>query len=347
MHKVLGTALVLLFAASPSSTNYILRNYDWGSGGTSSSSSSNYRLNGTSGTQNGSLQSSTNYSVPSGVQNVQNAAVPTAPTVSNPSNYYDRLKVTLNVGSAPSDTKYLIAVSSDNFVTTYYVQTDNSIGTGLSLTNYQTYTAWGSGSGFTMLGLLPSTTYKVKVKALQGNFTGSDYGPIATASTVAPSLSLSLTTTLTSTPPFSVDFASLTAGSVVNGGADAIIGITSNAVNGGNVYVQSADAGLKSNLTGTTINSASTDLTSASSGYGAQVTSSGQVSGGPLSSIAPFNGSSNNVGALSTALQTILSTSGPITTGSATIRLMAKADAITPSANDYSDTLTFVAAMNY
>ncbi len=338
---------MLLFAASPSSTNYILRNYDWGSGGTGSSSSSNYKLNGVSGTQTGNLQSSTNYAMPSGEQNVQNAAVPASPTVSNPSSYYDRLKVVLNVGTAPSDTKYLIAVSSDNFVTTYYVQTDNSIGTGVSLTNYQTYTAWGGASGFTMLGLLPSTTYQVKVKALQGQFTGSAYGPTGSAATVAPSLSLSLTTTLTSTPPFSVNFASLTAGSVVNGGADALLDITSNAVNGGSIYVQSVNAGLSSSSTGTTISSASGDLSSAASGYGAQVTSTSQAAGGPLTSQNPYNGAGNNVGALANTLQTLLSTSGPVTTGSATVRLMAKADAITPSATDYSDTLTFVAAMNY
>lgn len=347
MHKLVGTALVFLFAASPSSSNYILRNYEWGSGGTGGSSSSNYKLNGVSGSQTGNLQTSTNYSDPSGVQSVQNAAVPAAPTVSNPSNYYDRLSVTLNVGTSPSDTKYLIAVSSDNFATTYYVQTDNSIGTGVSISNYQTYTAWGGASGFTMLGLLPSTTYQVKVKALQGNFTGSNYGPTVSAATVAPSLTLSLTTTLTSTPPFSVNFASLTAGIVVTGGADAIIDITSNAVSGGNVYVRSTNAGLTSSLTGTTISSASTDLTGASSGYGARVSSTSQVSGGPLTSLSPFNGAGNNVGALTASLQKLLSTGGPVTTGSATIKLMAKVDAITPSANDYSDTLTFVAAMNY
>lgn len=347
MHRVLGTALVFLFATAPSSTNYILRNYDWGSGGTSSSSSTNYKLNGVSGTQNGSAQSSATYGQVSGEQNVQNAAVPAAPTVTNPSNYYDRLKVVLNPGTVPSDTKYLIAVSSDGFATTNYVQTDDSIGSTVSASNYQTYSAWGGASGFTMLGLLPSTSYQVKIKALQGNFTGSPYGPIATAATVAPSLTLSLTTTLTATPPFSVNFASLAAGNVFNGDADAILGITSNAVNGGSVYIQSANAGLKSTLTGTTINSATTDLTTASSGYGSQVTSTSQASGGPFTSQTPFNGTSNNVGALTNNLQIILTTAGPITTGSATVRLMAKADAITPSATDYGDTLTFIAAMSY
>lgn len=339
--------MVFLFAASPSSTNYILRNYDLGSGGTGSSSSTSYKLNGVSGSQSGSLQTSTNYDQSSGHQNVQNAAVPAAPTVSNPSSYYDRLKVVLNVGTDPTDTKYLIAVSSDNFVTSYYVQTDNSISTNVSLTNYQTYTAWGSASGFTMLGLLPSTTYQVKVKALQGNFSGSAFGPTGSAATVAPSLTLSLTTTLTASPPFSVNFTSLTAGSVVNGDADAILGITSNAVNGGNIYLESTNAGLHSNAAGTTVNSATANLTSASSGYGAQVTTATQSSGGPLTSQSPYNGSSNNVGGLTNSLQMLLSTGGPITTGSATIRLMAKVDAITPSASDYSDTLTFVAAMNY
>jgi hypothetical protein len=348
MHTVLGlaTSLVLLFAASPSSTNYTLKTYDIGSGGTTSTST-NYGLQAGTGNQSGAIGSSTNYTAQGDGRGVANAAVPPAPALTNPSNYYDRLKLVLATGSNPSDTKYLIAVSTDNFATTKYVQTDNSLGTSQALANYQTYSAWGGASGFLIVGLSASTTYQVKVKALQGSYTGSGFSPVASASTVAPSVSFSLATTLTSTPPFTVGFSNLTAGTVVNGSADALIGLTSNAVNGGAVYVRDTNSGLYSTLANTTLSSASTDLSSASSGYGGQITSVGQTSGGPIAAASPFNGSGNTVGALTTSLQQLVTTASPVTSGTATLRLKTKVAALTPSATDYADTVTLIAAMNF
>jgi len=348
MHKLLGVALssFLLFAASPTSTNYTLKTYDIGSGGGTSTSGS-YGLQAGAGAQSGSAQSSATYGSQSDGRGVVNAAVPPVATFTNPASYYDQLKLVLATGGNPTDTKYLIAVSTDNFVTTKYVQTDNSIGASQVLANYQTYAAWGGASGFLVVGLSPSTTYQVKVKALQGSYTGSAYSPVASASTVAPSISFSLATTLTGTPPFAVGFVGMTAGAVVTGTADALLGLTSNANNGGAIYVKDTNAGLYSTLANTTITSATADLAIASSGYGGQIISSGQTSGGPLSAQSPFNGSTNNVGAFTTALQPLLSTSAPITGGIGTLRLKAKAAALTPSATDYADAIVLIAAMNF
>lgn len=346
--KLAGLFTVVLFFAAtpPTSTNYTLKTYDFGNGG-GTSSSATYSLHGEAGSQSGTAQSSATYGLQSDGKGVMNAAVPPAPTVTNPSNYYDRLKVVVATGGNPTDTKYLIAVSTDGFVTSKYVQTDNSMGVSQAIANYQTYTAWGGASGFTLVGLAPSTTYQVRVKALQGSFSGSAFGPSASAATVAPSLTVSLATTLTGTPPFSVGFSNMTAGSVATGNADALIGITTNAVNGGSVYVKDANAGLYSTLANTTIGSNSADLTVASTGYGAQIIASSQVSGGPIVSQSPFNGASNNVGALSTAYQTLFTSAAPVTTGSATMRLKAKVATLTPSATDYADVITLVAAMNH
>lgn len=336
---------LILFAAAPSSTNYTLKTYDIGSGG-GTSTSGNYGMQGGAGSQSGSAQSSTTYGIQSDGKGVMNVAVPPAPTLTNPSAYYDRLKLVLSTGSSPSDTKYLIAVSTDNFATTRYVQTDNSLGASQAITNYQTYSAWGGSSGFLIVGLSASTTYQVKVKALQGKYTGSAFSPVASASTVAPSVSFSLTTTLTSTPPFTVGFG-LTSGSVVNGNANALIGLTSNANNGGAVYVHDTNSGLYSTLANTTISSVSADLSSTSSGYGAQVASVGQTSGGPMAAQSPFNGSGSIVGGLTTSLQHLVTTTSPVTGGTATLFLKAKVAALTPSASDYADTVTLIAAMNF
>ncbi len=350
MHKFFGLGIAaasMLFAVVPNSTNYTLKSYSVGNGGTSSSTSTNYKLNGTAGQQSSGPQTSTTYTNKSGVNATQDANVPPAPTFTNPGSYYDKLKLVLNTGSNPTDTKYLIAISPDGFSsTTNYVQADTSVGSSQAIANYQTYAAWGGASGFSIVGLLPSTTYTVKVKALQGDFSGSAFGPTASAATVAPSLTMSLATTLNSTPPFPVAF-TLTPGTVANGAADALLTLTSNADNGGSVYTRDTNTGLTSTLASTTIASATANLAAATSGYGAQVTSATQSAGGPFTSQSPFNGTANTVGGLTTALQPILTTSSPITSGSATVRMMAKAAATTPSANDYGDTVTFVIAMNY
>ncbi len=347
MYKLVTAIGVSWFlAAQPTSVNYILKTYDLNNGA-ANGSSTNYQLNASTGSQSTTLQTSTNYSNLSGESSGVNTNVPPAPAFSNPNSYYDRLQLIINTGNNPSDTKFLIAISTDNFATTNYVQADNTVGSSQAITNYRTYAAYGSGSGFFIVGLTPSTTYKVKVKALQGNFSGSAFGPDATAATVAPSLTFSVTTTLTATPPFPVSFTSLTPGSVINGNADAVIALSSNALNGGAVYLRGLNNGLLSNISATTITSASGDLAVASSGYGAQVTTASQGSGGPFVATAPFNGTADNVGVINTNLQSLLSTTAPITSGNANVRLKAKASNITPSATDYADTLTFIAAMNF
>lgn len=333
-----------LFAVVPSSTNYNLKAFEFGSGGEDSMSSTNYSINGVTGEQSGGTLSSVNYIIGSGEIPTQNTNITAPPTVANPNNYYNRLHIILDTGNNPTDTRYLIAISDDGFVTTYYVQTDNSIGPALSIANYQTYAAWGGASGFLLTGLSPSKTYQVKVKALQGNFTESAYSQVGTASTVATSLSFSVTTSLTGTPPFSVNFTSIPANTVTTAGATAQLAFSTNAVNGGTVYIRSANSGLVSSLAGTTIPSASADLGVVASGYGALVSSATQASGGPFTAVAPYNASGSNVGALTTTLSSIISSSSAVTTGNGTVELKAKTTSTTPSSTDYSDVITFVAA---
>ena len=346
--KLLGGLLVPmfgLFAAMPASGSYQLKTYDFGNGG-GEGSSTNYRLDAATGTPTGD-GSSESYRITNGEIPTQNTNVPPAPTFTNPSNYYNRLHLVVQTGGNPSDTKYVIAISSDDFATTLFVQPDNSIGASFGIANYQTYTAWGGASGFDVLGLQPNTTYKVKLRALQGRYSESAFGPTASAATDPTTISFAATTTLSGSPPFTVNFSGLAPGSVFGADADVLINLSSNALNGGNVYIRSLNGGLLSATASYTLNSASADLSSAASGYGVQVLSTSATSGGPLNSVAPFNGSSNNVGQVTTSLQEILSTSSQITGGSATIRAKAKTDFTVPSTSDYTDRITFIAAMTF
>lgn len=336
-----------LFAAAPSSTNFTLKAYDVGTGGGALSSSS-YKLNGSTGTSTGS-QSSATYGADSGLAPTVNSNVPPAPTLTNPSSYYDRLKLVLATGNNPSTTKFAVAISPDAFAsTTRYVKSDNSLGASLVATDYRTYASWGSGTGVIVTGLLPGTTYTVKVKAMQGNFTETGYGPTVATATVQPTLTFSVATTLTGTPPFTVNFANLTPSTVVSGNADAIVTITTNALLGGRIFLKDSFGGLRSTAASYTLTSATADLTAAAYGFGAQVISTGQGAGGPMVVSSPFNGASNNVGVVTTGLQELATSSAAITTGSATVRFKAKADTVTvPAQTDYQDTLTFVAAMSF
>jgi len=335
---------VSLFSAVPSSTNYTLKAFDFGNGGGSGSSTS-YSLNGMTNGQTGNTITSTAYLAQPGLAATINANVPPAPTFTNPSSYYERLKLVVAIGGNPTSTKYAIAISDDNFVTTRYVRSDNTVGTTLTIANYQTYSLWGGAGGFYILGLQPNTTYKVKIKAINGNFSETAYGPVATASTVNPSVTFAVATTLSGTPPFAANFTSLPAGSVFAANADAILALTTNALFGGAIYASDSYAGLKSTAASYTINSLTADLSTTGSGYGAQVISASQTSGGPIAPATPYNGGADSVGALATLLQPIITTTSAVSGATATVRLKARTDALVPSTNDYIDTLTFTAAM--
>jgi hypothetical protein len=335
---MLRAVLFSLLAAVPTSSNYVLQTYDFGNG-SGSGSSSNYSLEGTAGTASGTV-SSASYTLPAGINASNTVSVPAAPTLTNPTNSYNSLKIVINPGSAPSDTKFAIAMSSDNFVTTQYVKTDQTIASAFSVANYQTYTNWGGSGGITINGLTEGTAYKAKIAALQGSATGSAFGPNAAASTSLPTVTFGLETSLTVTPPFNAGFTSLPPGTVTGANATVTTTITTNAQSGGNVLVRSQNAGLTSSTTGFTIPSATADLSSANTGYGAQITSTSQSSGGPMISSSPFNNSSNNVGGLTALWQQLASFGTPITSGSLTFGLIAKSDAAVPAASDYADIVT-------
>ncbi|MEK7602932.1 MAG: hypothetical protein AAB459_01640, partial [Patescibacteria group bacterium] len=346
INGLVGSAM-LLFASNPTSTNFTLKAYDFGGGG-DSTGSTNFNLNSTVGTQNGSDATSTNFTLKSGQKTTQEAKVTSAPTFTNPSSEYRRLRIVINTNGNTSDTLYAVAISPDGFVsTTNFVKADSTIGTTLILADYRTYASWGGASGVWVNDLSANTTYTVKVRAFQGDFSETPYSPTANAATVLPTLTFSVTTSLTGTPPFAANFSSLVAGSVVSADADALIGLTTNALLGGAVYIKGLNTGLLSASESYTIASATADLTAAESGYGAQVVSVTQSSGGPFSSLSPYDGSSNNVGVLSANFDDILNTPAAVTTGDATIRFKAKSSGDSLAASDYTDTISLVAAMSF
>ena len=182
-----------VLAAFPSSDNYQIQEYTFGAGGTKESNSASYGLFGTAGQLEFGRPTSASFKAGSGLTYIMMANLPDAPTFTNPGQNYDRLHIIINTSNNPTDTTYAIAISTDNFATdTRYVKSDNTVGTTLTAADFQTYTSWGGVTGEYITELAQNTTYTVKVKARQGDFTETGYGPTDSAATVLPSLTFSV-----------------------------------------------------------------------------------------------------------------------------------------------------------
>lgn len=322
-------------SAGPQSTTYELKEWDFGSGGTTGNTSTTYSLFGNSGQFESGTPQSTTYQLNGGLTYLLQANVPTAPTVSNEANIdYNKLNVTINTASNPTDTLYAIQVVSSG---TQYVQADDTLG-GSPV--WQTNTVWGA-SGFHVIGLTQGTSYTFSVAAKQGNYTQTQYGPSTTVSTATPTFSLSVS-------PNSVAIGTLNPGTVVTSPTTVTTTVSTNGTNGATIYVYDNNAGLLSSSTGYTISALSGDLSSASQGYGIQGTSVSQTTGGPMEILSPFNVAGTNVGLVNTTKQSIFdSTSAPVTSGQAIFSVMAKAGNTASPATDYTDTLTVIASATF
>lgn len=340
----------MLFAALPAGTNYKLQSYGVGSGGTANSTSSAYAMEAISGETSGVKMSGTSYGLGSGFIPTQQANVPAAPTLTNPADYYNKLHLIIDNGNNPTDATFAIAISTDDFTTTQYIQDDRTIGSSLGIEDYQTYTAWGGSTGFNLLGLKANTTYKVKVRAMHGKFTESSYSATATAATVNPSLTFDLdvaATDIETSPPYDLAFNELLPGAVTNSPGRIWVDFATNGDSGGNVYVYGQNSGLKSATVAHTISALTGDLAATNQGFGAQSASAGQSAGGPLVVSSPYDGINDNVGITDVNIRKAYSSTGPISAGRSSLLLKAKVAQLTPSSDDYAEILTVLAAPSF
>lgn len=344
---IFGLMIMFVF---PASTNYQLKDYGFGSGGVGNATSTNYSINAISGEMSGGKETSANYGIGTGLTYTNQANVPLAPLLDNPNNYYNRLRLVINPSENPSSAKFAIAISEDGFATTKYVQNDNTVGDSLGLEDYQTYATWGGATGFYVIGLASGKTYTVKVKAITGKFTETAYGPIATAATSNPTLSFDIDVSATDSetnPPYGINFGSLTAGAVNDSAQRVWVDFSTNGEAGGKIYVSGINGGLKSATNNYLMGALTGNLAAAAEGFGAQAMSATQSSGGPLVEAPLYDQVADNIGTIDASVREIFSTVGPISGGRGSFMLKAKSSIITPSANDYTETFTIVAAGNF
>jgi hypothetical protein len=345
---LLNTGLAL----AQESSSYKLKGYEFGGGGDANIESTSYSMEAILGESAGELESAS-YKTGSGLTFVQNANVPPAPLLVNSAQWYNKLKITINQDSGdPTDTKYAIAISNDNFVSdTRYVQDDNTVGTSLGSEDFQLYSDWGGASGSYIIGLERNTTYTVKVTAMQGKYTQSAFSATAQASTSDMILTFDIDVSSTDTEtaaPYAVTVGSLIPGSVTTATDKVWVDFATNADYGGYVYITGLNTGLKSSNVNYTISSATSNLSSLSEGYGVQSSSATQSTGGPIAAVPPYNGTSENVGVVDTTTREIYSSSSlPVTGGRSSFLIKAKSKTTTPSASDFTDTLTIVSSATF
>ena len=330
----------------PGSTNYQPKDFGYGGGGTADSASANYAIEGIVGEQDSTKLSGTTYDLGPGLEFTNQANVPPAPTFTNPSSYYNKLKIVLSTGSNPSDTKFAIAISTDSFVSdTRYVQDDDTVGSALGAEDYQTYTNWGGASGELIIGLVSSTTYTVKVKAMQGSFTETGYGPTASAATISPTLTFDIDVAATDidNSVTTLDLGSLLAGTVVDSAEKIWVDFVTNGESGGRVYVYGSNAGLLSTRAAYTISAVTGNLTALTEGFGAQ----GSTATNGLSEATLYDQTGNTVGIVDTAIREIFTATAPTTGGRGSFLLKAKSGAVTPAASDYTETLTVIVSASF
>ncbi len=234
-------------AQTMTGSSYQLENSTFDGGGENSSSTNYSSRDSIGGSVESGDSQSANYVNPAGFQQGAYPGVPGQPTfVNTGGNLYNALDFVVVQGDGQqSDTTYAIAISSDNFVTTNFVQADGTVGSNEA---WQNYIGWNSGVGERITGLAPSTAYKIKVKASYGS--GSDaedsesgYSLEASASTVGPSLIVSITgvnsgvsiagvTTTVSSTSTTMGFGSLTLGDAFPNIAAQTITVSTNATGG-------------------------------------------------------------------------------------------------------------------
>ena len=337
------TAGLMFFAALPGTAAYQLNGYGFGSGGSATSTTATYSLEGNTGEITGDSGATALYKVKPGFTEQIQANLPKIATFDNGSGaYYNKLHFVIDQQNNPSDALYTVQIStSNNFAGgNSYVKFDLTTSGTLTLADYQTYSAWGGASGATIIGLTPGTPYYIRVKATQGKYTESAYGPInGPISTANPTLSFSLSTN-------SITFSALTTNTVVNAPSTIDITFATNALSGGDIYINGLNNGLKSTFRTNTIPSATGDLSSLSRGFGAQITATGTTSG-TLTSQSPYNASASNVGITDTTIRKLWSASSPIVGGTGSVMLKAKADINDAPATDYADFLTMIASGSF
>lgn len=345
----------VVLAQTMGSTNYQVEDGTFDGGG-EPSSSPNYSSRDSIGDTSDSGSSSSNFKIFGGFQLPAYPGIPATPTLTNTSGtLYNSLDFIVATGNGQQvDTTYAIAISSDNFATTNYIQIDDTVGPSAA---WQTYANWNSGTGEQVVGLLPNTTYKIKVKARYGADSESGWSQTANAATVAPNLTVTFSgvnsgttvggvTTTTTSSTNAISYGSLPINTAQT--AAHQVTVTTNASNGYTTTIQQ-DGHLRTGVnqidpvSGTNASPAAW-VGGVSTGEFGYHTTDTLLCTGSLSRFAPAT--SDTYAQLTTSPLEVACSSGPVTSETTNVIFKLEVGSAQPSGN-YQNLVTYITTAQF
>jgi len=278
--------------------------------------------------------------------------------ICGPSGCYDKARFEIDINGNPTDTLYAVMISTDNFSSDIrYIDGSSFWPESLSthnLSDFLTKTDWET-PDFNIQGLQTATTYYIKILALHGDFTQTQEGPFATATTSAGSVFFDLDIedetgiTAETSSPYTISFTGayeLIGGSAPTTAQDRIwIDGSTNSEGGFAIIVRGVNGGLRSNTTGQTIVSATADLNTASDGFGIQseyIDYDTYPYLGSITATTDYSGTGNYVGIVGTTATKVYESESPVFNGRMALKVIAKPGMDKTAATDYQETMYFV-----
>jgi hypothetical protein len=277
---------------------------------------------------------------------------------------YDKARFEIEPYTNPSDTLYMIQISEDDFISdtkcidgsTFKPKTLSTC----DINDFRTESYWET-EDFNIKGLEPETQYYIKISALHGDFTQSDYSIVASATTTSAYLFFDIDIATSSgydtetSPPYTVSFSGadelVPGASAVTASSLIWLDVDSSSSEGMAVIQSGENGGLYSATTTETISSTNLDLDgSGAEGFGLQsyyIDYESSTYLGEITATTNYAGSGNTVGEVSTDAKMIYNGDGPINTGRMGIYLKARVASTTTPASDYSESISLVLVPRY
>ena len=295
---------------------------------------------------------------------------------------YNKAKIEIDVQSNPSDTLFLIQIVSDNVI--YYLKSDHTLGSSFDSSNFLTKCqiegkdlndlncdtdakpGWNSTlQSYNLLGLTANTTYTASVLALNGDFTGTRFSDIASATTSSMQLTFDIDiapesgTATETAAPYSVNLGEITLGFPSTATNLVWVDMGSNISAGLTLYIKDLNNGLYSSTKSSLIPSENENLTNDTNnngGFGIKTYNyeSPTTELGPLLRASAYNtGTTNTVGSLATTdnllfyTNNISTNKGEIVNARGAFYLKSRSAISNPSSGDYNDSLTIAVIGNF
>jgi hypothetical protein len=278
--------------------------------------------------------------------------------ICGPTGCYDKARFEIDTNDNPNDTLYAVMISEDNFVSdvkyidgsTFCPETESTH----NLNDFLTQQDWEN-EDFNIKGLQTAITYYIKIFALKGDFTQTDSGPVASATTSGGSVFFDIDIadedgeSEETSPPHYIYFTGaydLIGGSGPTTSENRIwLDGSSNSPGGFAILVRGENGGLKSNTTGQTIVSATTNLDTSTDGFGIQSEYIEQDTYpylGTITATSNYSGSGNNVGIVGTTDTKVYDASNPVFNGRMALKVIAKPGTNKTASNDYQEVIYFL-----